>query len=278
MNTIDALIAAIPYIQQIMREKVTLALFDRTHVLMYTQSEGMNLGFETGSELLEDYKDFAMLKNGREPSLTHIPVEILGFPLDMISIPVFDEKGEVIAAFAASYNLTNKNQLDQIVSENRSITEQLIDMVQHVAAHSEELQATSEQILKNTQIAVQNSGKINQVAVFIKEISDQTNLLGLNAAIEAARVGETGAGFGIVAQEVRKLSVESKKATVDIEGALKDVQNSIRQMEQEIEQIVSSSQEQATLVGSFTEVMERMQKASETMQHLANDLTSYVVK
>lgn len=49
-------------------------------------------------------------------------------------------------------------------------------------------------------------------------------------------------------------------------------------MEQEIEQIVSSSQEQATLVGSFTEVMERMQKASETMQHLANDLTSYVVK
>ncbi|AIW42196.1 MULTISPECIES: methyl-accepting chemotaxis protein [Paenibacillus] len=278
MNTIDALIAAIPYIQQIMREKVTLALFDRTHVLMYTQSEGMDLGFETGSELLEDYKDFAMLKNGREASLTHIPAEILGFPLDMISIPVFDEKGEVIAAFAASYNLTNKNQLDQIVSENRSITEQLIDMVQHVAAHSEELQATSEQILKNTQIAVQNSGKINQVAVFIKEISDQTNLLGLNAAIEAARVGEAGAGFGIVAQEVRKLSVESKKATVDIEGALKDVQNSIRQMEQEIEQIVSSSQEQATLVGSFTEVMERMQKASETMQHLANDLTSYAIK
>ncbi|KAF6591679.1 chemotaxis protein, partial [Paenibacillus sp. EKM208P] len=80
-----------------------------------------------GSELLEDYKDFAMLKNGREPSLTHIPAEILGFPLDMISIPVFDEKGEVIAAFAASYNLTNKNQLDQIVSENLSITEQLID-------------------------------------------------------------------------------------------------------------------------------------------------------
>ncbi len=210
--------------------------------------------------------------------MTHIPAEVLGYPLDMISIPVFDDNGNVIAAFAASYNLTNRNQLDQIVSENRSITEQLIEMVQHVTAHSEELQATSEHILKNTQIAVQNSGKINQVAVFIKEISDQTNLLGLNAAIEAARVGEAGAGFGVVAQEVRKLSVESKKATVDIEGALKDVQNSIRQMEQEIEQIVASSQEQATLVGSFTEVMERMQKASETMQHLAENLTSYIVK
>lgn len=163
----------------------------------------------------------------------------------MVSIPVFDENGEVVAAFAASYNLTNKNQLDQIVTENLSITEHLIDMVQHVAAHSEELQATSEQILKNTQIAVQNSGKINQVAVFIKEISDQTNLLGLNAAIEAA---------------------------------LKDVQNSVRQMEEEIKQIVASSQEQATLVNSFTEIMERMQQASETMQHLAKNLTSYIVK
>ncbi|WP_025683888.1 methyl-accepting chemotaxis protein [Paenibacillus maysiensis] len=278
MNTVDALIAAIPYIQQIMREKVTLSLFDRTHVLAYSESEGMDLGYKPGSELLESYKNFATLKNGREPSLTHIPAEVLGYPLDTVSIPVFDEKGEVVAAFTASYNLTNKNQLDQIVSENGSITEHLIDMVQHVAAHSEELQATSEQILKNTQIAVQNSGKINQVAVFIKEISEQTNLLGLNAAIEAARVGEAGAGFGIVAQEVRKLSVESKKATVDIEGALKDVQNSIRQMEQEIEQIVSSSHEQATLVSSFTEVMERMQQASETMQQLANNLTSYIVE
>ncbi|WP_434784376.1 methyl-accepting chemotaxis protein [Paenibacillus terrae] len=261
-----------------MREKVTLALFDRTHVLAYSESEGMDLGFEVGSELLKDYQNFSMLKNGREPSLTHIPAELLGYPLDMVSIPVFGENGEVVAAFAASYNLTNKNQLDQIVTENLSITEHLIDMVQHVAAHSEELQATSEQILENTRIAVQNSGKINQVAVFIKEISDQTNLLGLNAAIEAARVGEAGAGFGIVAQEVRKLSVESKKATVDIEAALKDVQNSVRQMEEEIKQIVASSQEQATLVSSFTEVMDRMQQASETMQQLANNLTSYIVK
>ncbi|WP_342415924.1 methyl-accepting chemotaxis protein [Paenibacillus sp. FSL R10-2782] len=278
MDSLNALIAAIPYIQQIMREKVTLALFDRTHVLAYSESEGMDLGFEVGSELLKDYQNFSMLKNGREPSLTHIPAELLGYPLDMVSIPVFDENGEVVAAFAASYNLTNKNQLDQIVTENLSITEHLIDMVQHVAAHTEELQATSEQILENTQIAVQNSGKINQVAVFIKEISDQTNLLGLNAAIEAARVGEAGAGFGIVAQEVRKLSVESKKATVDIEAALKDVQNSVHQMEEEIKQIVASSQEQATLVSSFTEVMDRMQQASETMQQLANNLTSYIVK
>ncbi|MDP4096248.1 methyl-accepting chemotaxis protein [Paenibacillus sp. P96] len=150
-------------------------------------------------------------------------------------------------------------------------------MVQHVAAHSQELQATSEQILQNSKQAVENSSKINQVATFIKEISDQTNLLGLNAAIEAARVGEAGAGFGVVAQEVRKLSVESKQATTDIEAALKDVQNSMRQMEHEIAQIAASSQEQASLVGQFTEVIERMQKASDTMKELAGNLTVYNV-
>lgn len=68
MNTVDALIASIPYIQQIMREKVTLCLLDRTHVLAYSESEGMELGFETGSELLEGYKNFAMLKMGVSPT------------------------------------------------------------------------------------------------------------------------------------------------------------------------------------------------------------------
>ncbi|WP_458127372.1 methyl-accepting chemotaxis protein [Paenibacillus sp. Z3-2] len=150
-------------------------------------------------------------------------------------------------------------------------------MVQHVAAHAEELQATSEQILQNTRLAVQNSSQINKVAGFIREISEQTNLLGLNAAIEAARVGEAGAGFGVVASEVRKLSVDAKQATSDIDTSLRDVQQVIKQMEVEVSQIAASSQEQATLVSSFTDVIEKLNDTGERMKILSEQLISYSI-
>nr|WP_305753869.1 methyl-accepting chemotaxis protein [Paenibacillus sp. P96] len=277
MNILEALITALPYLEKVMREKLNLALFDRTQVVAYRGTSDFDMGFKPGYVLVDGFKDFAMLKNGNEATMITVPKETFGVELHMVCAPVHDENGDIVAVFAAIYNQSNQSQLDQMVEESRAISDQLVEMVQHVAAHSQELQATSEQILQNSKQAVENSSKINQVATFIKEISDQTNLLGLNAAIEAARVGEAGAGFGVVAQEVRKLSVESKQATTDIEAALKDVQNSMRQMEHEIAQIAASSQEQASLVGQFTEVIERMQKASDTMKELAGNLTVYNV-
>ncbi|MNC40041.1 putative sensory transducer protein YfmS [compost metagenome] len=110
------------------------------------------------------------------------------------------------------------------------------------------------------------------MAGFIREISEQTNLLGLNAAIEAARVGQEGAGFGVVATEVRKLSVHTKEATKSIEDSLNTVQRSIRQMEKEIEAIASSSSEQAELVTEFSDVIERLNQTSGEMAKFINSI------
>jgi len=68
---------------------------------------------------------------------------------------------------------------------------------------------------------------INSVMEFIKEIADETKMLGLNAAIEAARVGEAGRGFGVVAEEIRKLSQESKKTVVQIKELTQGIEKSM---------------------------------------------------
>ncbi|MGQ8873267.1 methyl-accepting chemotaxis protein [Paenibacillus sp. TSA_86.1] len=278
MNIVDALLKALPYIKLILREPASLTVYDHEKVLDVIMTDKFDLGFEKGMKLIDSYQNYAVLKNGRESTLSTLPKEVFGVELDTLNVPIFDDNNNVAAVFCVSYDQSNQNQLEDIIQENQDINANLVDMVQHVAAHAEELQATSEQILENTRLAVQNSSQINKVAGFIREISEQTNLLGLNAAIEAARVGEAGAGFGVVASEVRKLSVDAKQATTDIDVSLKDVQQVIKQMEVEVSQIAASSQEQATLVASFTDVIEKLNDTGARMKALSEQLISYSIQ
>ncbi|MDQ0172498.1 methyl-accepting chemotaxis protein [Paenibacillus tundrae] len=126
--------------------------------------------------------------------------------------------------------------------------------------------------MNNSKEAVQKSSNVNQVASFIREISEQTNLLGLNAAIEAARVGEAGAGFGVVAKEIRKLSVDTKDATTRIEESLLAVRQSIQGMENEIGEISASSQEQAELVNNFMTTIDELNATNQQLKQFIDKI------
>jgi methyl-accepting chemotaxis protein WspA len=81
----------------------------------------------------------------------------------------------------------------------------------------------------NAKLAVlsEKAGNINQVVTTITKVADQTNLLSLNAAIEAEKAGEFGRGFGVVATEIRRLADQTAVATYDIEQMVKEIQSAV---------------------------------------------------
>ena len=94
--------------------------------------------------------------------------------------------------------------------------------------------------------ALQQSLKgIEQISGFIMEVAEQTNLLGLNAAIEAARAGDAGRGFGVVAEEIRKLAQRSRESVRQISTALENISAHARTVESQMQGTTSISQQLA---------------------------------
>ncbi len=124
--------------------------------------------------------------------------------------------------------------------------------MQEIASNLQDVAEKTRQTAHSVEQLNERAGQIGGIVQLIKEIADQTNLLALNAAIEAARAGEQGRGFAVVADEVRKLAERTSTATSEISTLVNSIQGEIQnakgQMEAEARESHSFSQkgEQAT--------------------------------
>ncbi|GJQ64307.1 MAG: hypothetical protein SCALA702_33600 [Melioribacteraceae bacterium] len=119
-----------------------------------------------------------------------------------------------------------------------------------------------------------SSDEIGEIIQVIDEIADQTNLLALNAAIEAARAGEQGRGFAVVADEVRKLAERTTKATKEIAEMIKQIQNDTGGAVRSIEQGTSEVENGKALAQKAGDSLRRIITASEEVQDLITQVAT----
>ncbi|WP_247671135.1 MULTISPECIES: methyl-accepting chemotaxis protein [unclassified Pseudoalteromonas] len=122
----------------------------------------------------------------------------------------------------------------------------------------------------------ENSENIRSILKMVEEFSDQTNLLALNAAIEAARAGEAGRGFAVVADEVRTLSVKVNEATRQISDFINQMNTLVGETNQESEQLINHSQGAEQAISKTSQGFTDMSREFERNQAQLEDIVSAV--
>lgn len=205
-------------------------------------------------------------------TVMELPENIYGVALKATTLPLYNSKGHIVGSYGMAVPRTVANALRQFITTLMESLTEMSAAVQETAATATSITDLSNHAATDVKSISVAADGIVQILTFIKEVADDTKLLGLNAAIEAARAGQQGAGFGVVADEIRRLSEDSKKTVKDIKALVDVIYDKIKEAESSTSAVLNATQEQAAateeITASIQELVHRGDKLSELTEQI----------
>ncbi len=238
--------------------------------LEYYPGKKIDLGVKAGVKI-NPQEPLAECIKFRKVIRTEVSAEFFGFPFTGLARPIL-EGNKVVGAIAIQIQEQNEKKLMEISDAMVLSLVQANKGVSSIAAGAEGLADVTDTLLTQSKNAKEYVKDTDEVLKFIKRIADQTNLLGLNASIEAARAGNMGRGFGVVAEEIRKLSHETVASTEQIRNTLMNIQKSMDEIMGSIEKVVTVGKQQASSTDEISQFIDEIEKMSKELNKYASEL------
>ena len=259
------------FINDFTEDDLAVAISDRENVIKCVSGENVPLRVEEGQLLTDELALFQAIKQ-EEKVTVYIPKDIYGIPMTATSMPIIDEDGEIIGAVATIKNIGDREELHGMIQTLADSLNEMSQTTTQISSSAEKIAFSGEEIVSYVNNTIAKTRETDQVVRFVQQVAKQTNLLGLNAAIEAARAGDAGRGFQVVAEEIRKLAISSNESVDKIASVLKEIQASVTKMLQMVEKNGSLTQNQASGTQEITAKISELSGLADKLNKFAYKL------
>lgn len=214
-------------------------------------------------------ENFNLVKKSKKQLPSVVPTRFFGVPAKGLLTPVFDEGGEVVAIISVSKSIEKETKIEEGTSKLFSSMEQLNAGIEEIASSSQQLSTFIKEIDEFSSHTHEKITAIDSIIEDIKNISKHSNLLALNASIEAARAGDAGRGFSVVAKEMGKLSNLSKESAEKVAGSLIEIKEAIEFISERINKTSLSSENQAAATEEMAATIDEIVSISKQLSDFA---------
>lgn len=261
-----------PIISDMFPEGAFLYMSDLQKIAYRQSSKKFDIpGVQIGNNLKEGDLPYEVIKAGK-PIVVEYDASKHGIPTLSSNYPLYDDENNIVATLGLILPKASAIHLREMSNGIDVALEGISDTIQELTASASQVHENEKKLNNDIKDILHYSEEINEISNFIKEIANQTNLLGLNAAIEAARAGENGKGFGVVSQEIRKLSEQSKSTVPKINELTNQIKQKVGEAGKKSEVSLASSEEQAAATEEINASIEEITAQAEELNKIAKSI------
>lgn len=256
-EVLESFIKTIPVIKDAFGMDIMMSITDGNEFLAYWPGDKMVADIHVGDILSHDDPMWTSFTTGQKLEQV-CPADVYGFAFKAITIAIKDGN-EIVGTMGIAISLETETFTNEASERLLGYVDKVQEEINKSREYSESIQNNNVAINQATEGILQNAADVKDFANAIQQISNKTNMLSLNASIEAARTGEAGKGFAVVANEMNRLANDIKESSGKILDIIDQFISDINSMKDNLEHQEQSHNGQLEITESLYKDIENVE-------------------